>query len=236
MAGFPGVNVNLPARAAQTAASGLVRGTSALVTSLVTSGFFIAAVGAVYFLMRKFITSARKNRLLSQVGQASKDGLAIGYAQRMYTAMISGYEWWNDLFGDNTDEEALYQVGREMRASQVDFSLVSSKYKVLYNRELIDDLTHELNADEMAKFQAALTQGLGGLGAVAPSVHHFLYTVAPTIVHDDELRPVGPVPAYMALGEHTDTLLGQDGSVWHGYPYQDLIRFVPASDVDRREF
>lgn len=236
MPGLPGFNVNLPARAAQTAATGLVRGTSAIATSLVTSGFFIAAVGAVYFLMRKLITSYRKSHLLSQVGQSSKDGLAIGFAQRIYTAMISGHEWWNDWFGDGTDEEAIYQVGREMRASQVDFNLVSSKFKVLYNRELIDDLTAELNAEEMAKFQAALMQGLGGLGAVAPSVHHLLYTVQPTMVYDDELRPVGPVPAYMALGEHTDTLVGQDGSVWHGYHYQDLVRFVPAYDVDRREF
>lgn len=233
MPGLPGVNVALPAKATQTVASGLVRGGTTLFTSLTTSGFFIAAVTAAYVLMRKFITTYRKNHLLNQVGSDSADGLAIGFAQRMYTAMISGYGWWNDVFGDGTDEEALYQVAREMKAGGVSFSLVSSKYKVLYNRELIDDLTQELNSEELQKFQAALQTGLAGLGAVPPSPHHLLYTVAPTTVFDQQLRALGPLPARMRLGEHTETMLAPGGQVWHGFAYGEHVRFVPAEAVNR---
>lgn len=229
------VNLALPAKATQTVASGLVRGSSAIATSLVTSGFFIAAVGAVYLLMRKFITSYRKSHLLNQVGANSADGLAIGYAQRLYTAMVSGYGWWNDYFGDGTDEEAIYQVGRDMHQHKVDFSLVSSKYKVLYNRELIDDLTTELDSAEMGFFQGALT-GLSGLGATPPAPNHLLYTVQPTTVYDVNLNPLGVVPAAMQLGEHIETLLAPDGRVWHGYPYANLVRFVPAETVDRLQY
>jgi hypothetical protein len=235
MAGIPGVNVALPAKATQTVAAGLVRGTSAVATSLVTSGFFIAAVTAAYVLIRKAITGWRKSHLLNQVGQSSADGLAIGYAQRLYTAMISGYGWWNDYIGDGTDEDAIFQVGREMHANKVAFSLVSAKYKVLYNRDLLEDLSLELDTDELAKYQRALQSGLSGLGAAwEPAPDHLLYTVAPTVVYDEQLRPVGPIPANMALGEHSATMVAPDGRTWHGYPYQDVTRFVPAEAVDRQ--
>jgi hypothetical protein len=234
MSGLPGVNVALPAKATQTVAAGLVRGTSAVATSLVTSGFFIAAVTAAYILIRKLITSYRHNKLLNEVGQNTAEGLAVGYAQRLYTAMISGYGWWNDYLGDGTDEEAIYQVGREMKAHNVPFNMVSARYKVLYDRELIDDLTLELDSEELGKFQAALRTGLAGLGALEPAPDHLLYTVSPTLVYDEQLQVVGPIPANMALGEHVATYIAPDGRVWHGYPYLNVTRFVPADAVDRQ--
>nr|GFD57199.1 hypothetical protein [Tanacetum cinerariifolium] len=32
--------------------------------------------------------------------------------------MVSGYSWWNDAFGDGTDEEAMYAVARDMHQHQ----------------------------------------------------------------------------------------------------------------------
>jgi len=237
MAGIPGVNVALPAKATQTVAAGLVRGTSAVATSLVTSGFFIAAVTAAYILIRKLITGYRKSHLLNQVGQSSADGLAIGYAQRLYTAMVSGYGWWNAYLGDGTDEDAVYQVAREMHANKVTFSLVSAKFKVIYNEDLLDLLSAELGTDELAKFNRAMQTGLAGLpglGALEPAPDYLLYTLAPTMVYDEQLQVVGPIPANMALGEHVATYIAPDGRVWHGYPYKHLTRFVPAEAVDRQ--
>lgn len=232
MAGLPGINVALPAKATQTVASGLVRSTQAIGSSLVTSGFFIALCTAAYVLVRKFVTAYRQNQLLKQVGTGSADGLAVGYAQRSYTAMISGYAWWNDLVGDGTDEEALYQVAREMKTNNVPFALVAGKYKTLYNRELLTDLTNELDTTQMRKYQAALATGMNGLGA-SPSVHHWLVTTAPTPVLDDQLRVLGELPARMRLGEHTHSLFGADGQAWHGFDYRDQVRFVPAAAVGR---
>jgi len=232
MAGLPGVNVALPERATQTVAAGLVRGSSAVATSLVTSGFFLALCGAAYFLVRKFITAYRHSHLVNEVGADSASGLAIGYAQRLYTAMNSGYAWWNDVFGDGTDEEAMYQVAREMHQNKVDFSLVSSKYKTLYNRELIDDLTSELGSEEIAKFQTSLSTGLGGLNGLRVD-NGQLYTTSPTVVFDAQLNPLGEIPGRVLLGQHIESLSAPSGQLWLGFAYGHQKRFVSALAVSR---
>nr|GFC36571.1 hypothetical protein [Tanacetum cinerariifolium] len=82
--------------------------------------------------------------------------------------------------------------------------------------------------EEMGYFQVALMNGLAGLGAglgaVDPHPDYLLYTVLPTTVYDEQLQAIGPVPASMALGEHTATMLAPDGRVWHGYPWQEFTR------------
>jgi hypothetical protein len=232
MAGLPGVNIALPAKAAQTLSVGLVRGTSAVVTSLVTSGFFIGLCAAAYYLVRKFISSYRHAHLLNQVGTNSLDGLAIGYAQRLYASMISGHVWWNDWFGDGTDEDAMYKVAQEMYQHKVPFPLVSAKFKVLFNRELLDDIQDELNADEQAKFQTALSTGaLSGLGSPALLTGQLLVTTSTTPVFDSQLRAVQEVPPLVRLGPHVETLYGPTGQVWLGFPFGQQMRFVSALAV-----
>jgi hypothetical protein len=231
MAGLPGVNVALPAKASQTVATGLVRGASSVATSLVTSGFFIGLCTAAYFLVRKAITAYRHSKLVNEVGASTQDGLAIGYAQRLYTAMISGYEVWNDWFGDGTDEDAMYQVAREMFAHKVPFALVSSKYKVLYNRELLDDVTQELDSSQVSVFQRAMSTGaLNGLGALSTG-RELLFTTSATPVFDAQLRELGQLPALMKLGAHVQTLQSPQGQVWLGFAHGQQLRFVSALAV-----
>lgn len=200
-----------------------------LVPTLLRGGFFIAVCTAAFLLVKKGVQAWRRHKLLNQVGENSADGVAIGFASRLYAAMISGHAWWNDWVGDGTDEESCYQVAREMHAQQIPFALVAAKYRILYTRELLSDLTSELNGEEMQKFQAILTSGLGNVPEMLLS--HLLVTVRPTTVLDHELRPVQDAPAACRLGEHTDTLILPGNRVRHGFTYNGLSRFVDAADV-----
>jgi cation transport regulator ChaB len=74
-----------------------------------------------------------------------KGALARTYANRIDSA----FTWYND------DEEAIYQVGREMRANGVSFALVASAYKAGFQTDLAQKLSSRLNSTELRKFYDA---------------------------------------------------------------------------------
>lgn len=215
-------------------ARGLIPANPGLVRSLFTGGFFIAAATAAYIVFKKIIQSVQQGILRNQVGTNTPDGLALGYASRFYAAMFQGNtEWWSDWFGDGTDEESIFKVGREMFASKVSFGLVSAKYKGFYSRDLYTDLSKELSGEDLAKFQSVLTSGLGNTpaGPPPPLINQALITTSATTVLNETLQVVVNVPAAVWLGAHDETIILGGGRVLHGFMYENQRRYVPAPAV-----
>ena len=213
-----------------TGLSGLPLG---LLPYLLSGGFFIAAVGGGYLLLRKLILAIKKGRLLNDVGANSQDGLAIGYAGRFYAAMVRGNtQWWNDVFGDGTDEDALFAVAADMSRTRVPFALVANKYQTLYDRFLLNDLTSELPSDDLQRFNRILQTGLGATpvhqGVV---IEHDLVTTKATVTYTDALVPVQQVPGNVWLGAHLETIITPGLGSFHGFSHNGAIRFVPAPAV-----
>jgi hypothetical protein len=204
---------------------------SPLVRNLLTGGFILAVATGAFFLFRKLIQTMQRNQAIKDVGANSPDGLALALASRCYAAMNSGHEWWNDWFGDGTDEEALYQAARDMRSNQVPFALVSQKYKALYARDLYADLTTELASEEMAQFQAALSTGLGNVLSPQPLITQQLLTIHPSTILNEKLQPVSQVPPRTRLGAHDETMMLPGGQVLHGFLYHNQRRYVSAPAV-----
>lgn len=120
---------------------------------------------AVYFGVRGKIKSAiaekKQEKYTNQIGTNTNEGKAAEYAQRLKTAMFSTYSW----FPDGTDEEAMYQVAKEMFSSKVTFAQVSDAYKNIFSRNLSEDMIDEMDTNDFQKFQTALRTGiLSGLG------------------------------------------------------------------------
>ncbi|RSK24188.1 hypothetical protein [Hymenobacter metallilatus] len=219
----------LPVLATSTAVSTLA--SSRVMRYLLTGGFFLAVAGGAFLLFRKILQTMQRDKAIKDVGANSADGLALAFASRCYAAMNSGHEWWNDWFGDGTDEEALYQVARDMRSNNVPFVLVANKYKALYTRDLYADLTAELATDEMAQFQAALSTGLGNVLDPGLLVTQQLITTAPSTILDDKLEPVSQTGPRTRLGPHDETMMLPGGRVLHGFLYQNQRRYVAAPTV-----
>ncbi len=79
------------------------------------------------------------------MGKNPKEALARTYANRIEAAL----SWYND------NEEAIYQVGREMKITGVSFGLVANAYKAGFQGDLAQKLSSRLNSSELRKFYAA---------------------------------------------------------------------------------
>lgn len=204
---------------------------------LLRGGFFLAVLGGTYFIVRKVILEIRRRKLLDQAGTNTADGLAIGYANRCYAAMFRGAtEWYSDWVGDGTDEDAIFQVAREMRANGINLALVSDKYRTLYDRPLLQDLTRELDAGDLATFQNLLATGMGGPAGLALVIDSMIVSTAPTTVYDEHLQPVQQIPAGGRLGEHIGTLVQDSGHQYHEFYYAGQLRRVPAAATILKRF
>lgn len=219
-------------RATPTALAMRAVGQSQLFGWLLRGGFFLAVVGGAFWVVRKIIFEVRRNHLLSQVGTNTQDGLAIGFAGRIYASLIpSGQPWLNDTVGDGTTLDDLFAVATDMYRARVSYQMVAGKYQGLYARDLLADLNRDLNASELQQFNAALSTGRSGLNGLddVPFVviDSRIRTTAPTTVYDEQLLPVQQVPAGGNLGEHIGTMFAANGT-YHEFMYGGLLRRVPV--------
>ncbi len=142
-----------------------------LKTAAIIGGVALAVGGAGYLIVRRIVRTAKINNTTRKLDEIdSKDpreALAVGFAQQLY-AGFNPYSLDNTWFSwvpDGTDEEALYRVAREMKARNVEFSRVAKAYRNLYQSELIQDLTSELDPGELRMFYQQLGMNISGIGS-----------------------------------------------------------------------
>lgn len=139
-------------------------------TKVLTYALLLAAGGTAVFLgyraVKKGISKSQQKNAANQVDNKDpKIAYATILAQRAHAAMVTGYEWWNDVFGDGTNEDELYAIAKLMHDKGITFALVADAYKKLYpGRVFQTDLSSELASDELTKFYNKL-KGLAGLGS-----------------------------------------------------------------------
>lgn len=103
----------------------------------------LAIIGLTWFFTKK-IRERIKAQQFNDIDTAKdpKTALAKTYATRIYTS----FNWYND------DEEAIYQVGKEMKTNKVSFNDVATAYKQGYGEDLAQRLSKTLNAKELSIF------------------------------------------------------------------------------------
>lgn len=196
-----------------------------------TYGFFaIIALGA-YWLIKKLVNTLQKNSYLNSFGTNSAKGRSVQYAQRMYSAMISGPEWWNDVFGDGTNYQQIYAIAHEINKDpDIDLNAVSDAYKRLYNRDLAIDLNKELSSSEFSQFSKIVNQGLKGL-----EQPHMLITKQLTTVLDANMRPITKVRSGVRLGSSYETIITPAGT-FDVFYVNNQMRLVPNHSVNQIKY
>lgn len=187
--------------------------------------FAVLAIGS-FLLIRKIVRRFQKNRYMSEFGKNNKSGRAVQYASQFYQAMISGHEWFNDWFGDGTDEKLIYSTAQEIHQDK-DVSLpdVSQAYKRLYNRDLLIDLQKELDATQYKKFSEVMNSGLSGLSAPMR-----LITSRSATIFNEQFQPLHMVPANVNLGHSYESIISNQGT-YHIFYYKGKARFVQDQTV-----
>lgn len=119
------------------------------------AGGAVLGIGAVAFLAvkgRKLVQNLQEKSVNKNIdsGNSSKS-LAPILAQQASAAMNpSGTSWLR--YTDGTDEEALYKIADAIKAGKTSWTELSNAYKNQYHRNLIEDLTDELDTSELTKF------------------------------------------------------------------------------------
>lgn len=139
----------------------------------------VATGGLLYFGYRQIKKGIDKSKFKSASNQVDHKSpqlaLASILAQRAYAAMVTGFEWWNDWFGDGTNEDELYAIAQSAHAQGVTFTMIADAYRKLYKREFQTDLKDELQSSELSKFYNKL-KGLAGLGNSSISDNTFQFS------------------------------------------------------------
>lgn len=102
-------------------------------------------ITAIYFGKKIWSKYQATNFNNVDMSKQPKEALARTYANRIDAA----FTWYND------DEEAIYQVGREMKINGISFAMVAAAYKAGFGKDLAQKMSSQLNAKELKKFYEA---------------------------------------------------------------------------------
>lgn len=197
-------------------------------TKAVNGVLLLAAAGGSYFLIKKLLADAARNGVMDDISNPnSKEGMAANLAMQLYSGMITS-EWANDTIGDGTNLTVVFAAAKDIHSNRalVGFDDVAKKYRALYQRDLLQDLQSDLNAEEMTRFRGILSTGLGALPAQGKK---YIATVSPGIVLDQKLTPLQPVPANIALGSYLESMQVANGQVLHGFMYNGQMRYIDSA-------
>lgn len=210
----------LPAIVASKAAK-----SNALVVASQFGIFTLVLVGA-FLLIRRLIRGFQKDGYMNSFGTNTNKGRSVQYATQLYQAMISAPGWFNDFFGDGTDEKRIFSTAHEINQDkEVQLLDVQQAYKTMYNRDLIMDLQNELDSADFEKFRRILNQGLQGL-----EVPSLLVAKRASTVFDKNLRPLNQVQSNTKLGASYETLITPKGS-FDVFYFNGQPRLVNSQDV-----
>ena len=83
----------------------------------------------------------------------------VGDGFRVHNFFPSGYT----SFPDGTDEQALFNVAKQMYVSKIPFSYLTEAYRKLYSRQFALDLADELDAADLTRFYSFFNKGIGNI-------------------------------------------------------------------------
>lgn len=124
--------------------------------TVLKAGVFIGGAFLVYKLIKNGTETIKQNKVASQFGDGTKTGLAAQYAVEIQASNLGSYIY-------DTKEDVIFRVADKMFRNGVSFQLVSQAYERQYNLNLLEELSGDLNASEMMKFNQIL-QGAGLAG------------------------------------------------------------------------
>lgn len=131
------------------------------VTGQILKGVAIVGVGfVVYKLATGGLDKIQENRASKEYGNNTKTGLAAQYAAEFKSTGVGSYL-------SDTNEQALYVLADKMYRNGVGMDLVNTQYQRLYNLNLVTEISGDLNATELDRFNNILRgSGLNGLRGI----------------------------------------------------------------------
>ena len=110
---------------------------------------------AVLFLRKQFLI-LRSNAAAGNI--SGTNGIIKQKAAQYAVLFDNAFRAWGDAYwvshwiGDGTDEQACYDIAKQMQANNVTFADVSEAYRLQFRRDLQTDLSSELTSSELTKF------------------------------------------------------------------------------------
>lgn len=187
-------------------------------------GFFSVILIGTFLLIRRLIRGFRKDGYMNSFGTNTAKGRSVQYATQLHQAMMSTPGWFNSVFGDGTDEQRIFTTAAEIQKDrEVQLLDVQQAYKTMYNRDLIMDLTDELDSADFEKFRRILNTGLQGLEL--PSK---LFSGSACKIYDRNFRTVKTVKAGVKLGTTYEKLITDRGT-FDVFYYQGQPRLINSN-------
>lgn len=142
---------------------------TSLKTVAIIGGVSVAVGTVGYFVVRRMVQKARKNKVSRDLDDVNskdpRDAYAVNFAQQLRAAFYPSDldNTWFSWLPDGTDEEACYAVAKAMKSRNVEFSRVAKAYRNLYGDDLVIDLSSELDSTELRTFYGHLGMQVQGL-------------------------------------------------------------------------
>lgn len=130
----------------------------------VRRGAAVVGLGVAGFVAYRYgknwLQEKRAEKIGDRLGDGTKAGKALSYANMMYQAIFtSGKQWVNDYLWDGTNEKVLFQAVSQMHDDNIPWKEVRRLYGIRYpGRDLLQDITNDLDADEYAQFDDLLNK------------------------------------------------------------------------------
>lgn len=123
----------------------------------------ITVIGGAFIgsKISKKIKERKQENAANQVDNKDpKRALAATLAQKCFVSFFpSGYT----SFPDGTDEQALFNVAKQMFVNKIPFSYLTEAYRKLYSRQFALDLADELDAADLTRFYSFFNKGIGNI-------------------------------------------------------------------------
>lgn len=133
------------------------------------AGGAVLGVGAIAYLAVKGrqLTENLQERSVNRSidSKDSSKSIAPLLAQQAAAAMNpSGISWMR--YTDGTNEETLYKVADAIRAKKASWTEVANSYNAQYHRNLIEDLTDELDSEDLITFWSRAGKTYSGISSL----------------------------------------------------------------------
>jgi hypothetical protein len=126
------------------------------VALLAGSGYLVYRIG------KNIVENIRANREEGQYSDPDKQSnnaklqAMASQIATLFSAAFnpSGVSWMRSV--DGTDEDQCYKNARDMNVNKIPWSMVSTAYKGVFSRDLLQDLQSEMSTSEMNTFNTIL--------------------------------------------------------------------------------
>lgn len=195
----------------------------------------VLGAATVAYLGNALYNKIKRDQATNRLGTDTPEGKAAYMAERFYAAFIpSGKEWLNDNIGDGSDEEALYQLAREMGEMGITLADIAKQYNALHpNRDFVKDL-QDINAAELAKFNSELAAKRSTATATSLGLTQYGYAKAGTRVELFRSVKAGLFYGENGVNELTEIAGGTFIGTFTGFTTTEFTKF--KSKLNGKEY